>query len=80
MMINKKGFTLMELLAIILIIGIVMAISIVGISSYLNNGEEKAILISKTNVLSSAQKYLKEYYTEVDWFDIEFGFDKNINK
>lgn len=72
---NKKGFTLIELLSTIFIIGVVMAISIVGITSYIKNADEKKVLITKTNVLSSAQDYVKEFYNESDWFKVEDADD-----
>ena len=75
---NKKGFTLIELLATIVIIGVVLAISIVGVTSYLNKSEEKANLITRTSLLSSAQKYAKEYYDDDDWHQMTEEIDSDI--
>ena len=38
---NKKGFTLVELLAVIIIIGIISGIAIGGTSIYMNKTREK---------------------------------------
>ena len=36
MKINKKGFTLVELLAVIVILGILLTLAYMGVSQYLN--------------------------------------------
>jgi prepilin-type N-terminal cleavage/methylation domain-containing protein len=50
---NEKGFTLVELLAVIVILGILMVIAIPAVSNYIND--------SRKNVyISTAKEYVKE--------------------
>ncbi len=58
MKINKKGFTMLELLAVIIILGILMSLAYVGVSQYLNRARnttyhdfEKSITTGVTNYL-----------------------------
>ena len=47
---NNKGFTLVELLATIIILGLVTGISIMSYTSYLNNAKSKTEEVFKNNV------------------------------
>ena len=42
---NKKGFTLVELLGVIILLGILATIAVVGYSNYLGNSKKKAFTI-----------------------------------
>lgn len=56
---NKKGFTLVELLATLVVLGIVMGISIVGIGTSLENGKKK----SEKEFLSQLSNAVDAYMT-----------------
>ncbi len=47
---NNKGFTLVELLATIIILGLVTGISVMSYTSYLNNAKSKTEEVFKNNV------------------------------
>ena len=54
---NRKGFTMMELLATIVIIGIVMTIGVVAVSNIVTNSRNKYNNTQKELVQSAAQEY-----------------------
>lgn len=53
---NKKGFTLVELLAVIVVLALLMVIATSTIGSALDNSRKKALTIA-------AQKFLNDAYT-----------------
>ena len=64
---EKKGFTLVELLAVIAIIGIIGGISITVFMSTINKSKEEATIIAINNVKSAAELYSKENDGEIKW-------------
>ena len=54
---NKKGVTLVELLAVIVIMGIIAAIAVPAIGGLIKNSEEKAIVGTLTTVEEAARLY-----------------------
>ena len=52
---NQKGLTLVELLAVIVILGIVAAIAVPSIGNIINNSKDKAILADASTVLSAGK-------------------------
>ena len=42
--INKKGFTLVELLAVIVILGVLLLIAVPSVNNIINNSRKKAFL------------------------------------
>ena len=58
--INKKGFTLVELLAVILLLGIIVSISIFTITSSIKKAREKSYQVTIKNIESQASNYLAE--------------------
>lgn len=52
---NEKGLTLIELLAVIVILGIVAAIAVPAIGSVISNSRDKAILADASNILAGAK-------------------------
>ncbi|WP_431029591.1 type II secretion system protein [Lysinibacillus sp. LZ02] len=52
---NEKGLTLVELLAVIVILGIIAAIAVPAIGNIINNSRDKAILSEALNVISGAK-------------------------
>ena len=57
---NNKGFTLMEMLATVVIVGILLSITTISIVGYINDSREKARQVEESNIISAAQTYLKE--------------------
>ena len=52
---NQKGMTLIELLAVIVILGIVAAIAVPAIGNIINNSRDKAILSDASSILAGAK-------------------------
>lgn len=57
---NKKGVTLVELLAVIVIMGIIAAIAVPAIGSLIARQQTSADIASANNVLAAAQIYATE--------------------
>ena len=55
---NKRGVTLVELLAVIIILGIIAAIAVPTIGNLIENQEEKAAFAEWTNVQEAARLYV----------------------
>ena len=64
---EKKGFTLVELLAEITIMGIISAISRTVFMSTINKSKEEVTIIAINNVKSAAELYSKENDGEIKW-------------
>lgn len=57
---NEKGLTLVELLAVIVILGIIAAIAIPSIGNIIDNSRIKAVKADAQNALSAANMYFTE--------------------
>jgi prepilin-type N-terminal cleavage/methylation domain-containing protein len=55
MKLNKKGFTLVELLAVIVVLAIIMIIAIPSVMTAMNNAKKGAFKIEAQKVLTNAQ-------------------------
>lgn len=74
---NKKGFTLVELLAIIVILGILLVISVPKILSVIENSEKNAF---KSNVESLIKTVEMEYQNSSDMAEASYSFpESNLN-
>ena len=60
MKLNRKGYTLIELLAVILIIGLVLGFSTYGIINAINSSKEKAAALSENSIKEAAETYATE--------------------
>ena len=58
---NNKGFTLVEILASVTILGIISVISIVAYSSYLKTTRQKAYDAMAKSASSAAGEYIMDY-------------------
>ena len=71
MNLNKKGYTLIELLAVILIIGLVLGFSTYGIINAFNTSKNKSLTISINSIKESAETYATEKNDDSSyWLDI----------
>ena len=57
---NKKGFTLVELLSVIVLIGIVLSLAVLGVSSIRKTVLEKQYINVKTEIELAAEKYYND--------------------
>ncbi|ARJ37824.1 hypothetical protein SporoP8_02330 [Sporosarcina ureae] len=57
---NQKGLTLVELLAVIVILGIIAAIAVPAIGNIITNSKVNALKADGQNVLAAAQMYFAE--------------------
>ena len=58
---NKKGFTMVELLAAITIMGIMMLIAGAAVTVYLNKSRENAYVTMALSAKQGAEEYIMEY-------------------
>ena len=54
---NKKGFTLIEILAVIVILGIIMVIAIPEISHFITRSKMDALKVSADGIVRAAELY-----------------------
>jgi type IV pilus assembly protein PilA len=57
---EQKGFTLVELLAVIVILGIIAAIAIPAIGNVINNSKEKAQIQEGVQIINAAKYYVAD--------------------
>ena len=57
---NNKGFTLIELIASIILLSIVMSITTVSVVEYINSSREKSYGLLISNIKVAAQEYFEE--------------------
>lgn len=55
---NKKGFTLVELLAVIVILGVIMLIAIPSVGTIIKNSKENSFASSGNMYISTAQNFI----------------------
>lgn len=58
---NQRGLTLVELLAVIVILGIISAIAVPSIGNVLDNSKREAIKADAVTILNSAKFYLNDH-------------------
>ena len=71
MKLNRKGYTLIELLAVILIISLIITLSIFGIIKAVNSSKGKAATLSEKSIKEAAETYATEKNDDNNyWLDI----------
>jgi len=58
---NKKGFTIVELLAVIVIVSIVGMLALIGYTSYLDHARQKAYDVMARSASNAASEYAMDY-------------------
>ena len=72
MKLDRKGYTLIELLAVIIIIGLIIGFSTYGIIKSLNSSKETALVLSEKSIKEAAETYATEKSDDNNyWLDIE---------
>ena len=75
MKINRKGFTLVELLVTIVIVGLVLALVVFGIFSAIDNSKDKAKNLSEKSIKEAARVYSGEAGSDSWKKSNEYDFD-----
>ena len=74
MKLNKKGYTLIELLAVIVVLGLIIGFSTYGIIKAYNNSKGKASILSESSIKEAASTYATEKNDDSSyWLDISSG-------
>lgn len=60
MKMNKKGFTLIEILAAVTIMGILTGVAVAGVTRYQRNAREKAYAAMEDSVRVAAENYIQK--------------------
>lgn len=58
---NRRGFTLIEILAVIIILGVIMTVAITGVSSYILNSKKEAYIVSARQYVTNAKMNLNTF-------------------
>lgn len=74
MRLNNKGFSLIEILSVILILSIILAIAIPDTTYSIKKGKDKISSINDEVILSAANIYVEEFQDELNWY-----MDNNLN-
>ncbi len=69
---NKKAFTLIELLAVIIILGILMIIAIPAVTNYISESRKSAYIDTAKQVISGAKNLVNS--GKLDIFDTEVTY------
>ena len=57
---NKDGFTLVELLAVIAILGVIITISVVAVSGTINRSTNNGYKVIEDQMVGAAKQYVAE--------------------
>lgn len=76
---NKKGLTLVELLAVLVVIGLVSLIIYPNITKNMTNSQDKTIEIQKSSIKEAAKLYLADNVEIVDT-EIEVTLNKLVEE
>lgn len=75
---NNKGFTLVELLATLVVLAIVMSIGTVSIIAIVNSAKEKNYTLLINNIKSAAETYYQECKYSRETIEEMFGGDADL--
>ena len=74
---DKKGFTLTELLAVIVLIGVILAIAVPSYQSYVTRTKKEVLKSYQANIIDAANQYAAECIVKNTLVE---NFDQNIWK
>lgn len=77
---GKKGFTLVELLAVIVVITLISSVGIITYLKTINNSKSKATLLAINNIKEAAYLYSKEGTDEIEWVNSYDKYGKESGK
>ena len=66
---NKKGFTLIEILAVVAILGILSLIAVPNVLKYLNESRKRAMITQENTILDAANLYITDYCSSTKLHD-----------
>lgn len=64
-MMNKKGFTMIELMAVIIILGILMTLAYMGVTQYLDRTRDATYEDFEKNITAGATNYLIDHSASI---------------
>ena len=73
-----KGFTLVELLAVIVVLGILVGIAIVMYTKYVDKTKENITSVEEKNIIAAASSYYEEFKDTKDYIKEDI-YDGNMN-
>ena len=77
---NKKGFTLVELLAVIIILGLISVIIVPRIFNIINDSEKKSYEVSVNNLVNALNEIALDKKANLIQFDgCSYNFETNLN-
>ena len=69
---KKKAFTLIELLAVIIILGILMIIAVPSVTKYINSSKKEAYIDSAKEIISGAKYFVNSGNVELNNKDVTY--------
>lgn len=73
---NNKGFTLVEMLAVVVVLSVVLGIATNGVLSYIEASKKKSEVVFITNLEKYIENYLDFYKTELSLTNNSYIFKK----
>jgi type IV pilus assembly protein PilA len=77
---NENGLTLIELLAVIAILGIISGIAIVGVSQIIQKSKDQALVANAIHLIDSANFYISAHHPHDIAVNQEISYQKLYNE
>ena len=71
---NNKGFTMIEILGVVVLLGILMSTAVIGVSIYKKKAEEDAVEIMANTAMNATKNYLIDHPSD------DLNFVVSLNK